>query len=589
MDHFLIDGIGFDEDSEREPVSGQGSMPQWLFPECEGLPSRRFVEETLAPISVLDEQLRHLYVNPAWVKVSGVPASAFLGRTLGEVLPDLQSPDDVLVEVLADGQPREATISGTTGVSSPLGQRLWRAVYHRVDLPGQGACLCGIGVEISSLRRYLDDLETAHQRLALLDAAATRVGTTLDVETTCQELVDLLAPSLTDMAAVALVEDEFTGAPPPPPGFLRLSKARGVAPSGMEWLLRQLGGPGPHVDVPRGVATRQCLDTGRPWLGNLASDELFQKVTVDPERTKLFRAAGIHSLLIAPLNATGRPVGIILLGRAGASQPFNDDDLMTIQALADRAALSIDSARRYSYEHTMALELQQALLSEPSTPHPAVEVAARYLPSGRSVLVGGDWYDSIPLADSRTLLVMGDVMGHGFQAAVAMSQYRSLLRTIAASGTSIDKILGEFDRQVAQLGLDRLATCLLAVMDPRAGTCTAASAGHLPPAVLRPGGIIEVLWLPAGPPIGTGLGGYQSLTTQIDCGSTLLLYTDGLVERRGTDIDISVQALEALSLSADGPLDDMLDTLLARLANGAYEDDVAILAARQRADPLAPP
>ncbi|QWA25737.1 PAS domain-containing protein [Streptomyces sp. JCM17656] len=181
----------------------------------------------MAPIVVLDSQLRHVYVNPAWVEVSGLPASAFLGRTLGEVLPDLRRPDDVLRDVLTDGQPREATISGTTGVASPLGQRLWRAVYHRVHLPEQGTCLCGIGVEITNLRRYLDDLETAHQRLALLDAAATRVGTTLDLETTCQELVDLLAPSLTDLAAVGIVEEEFTDAPPPSPGFLRLRKTRG--------------------------------------------------------------------------------------------------------------------------------------------------------------------------------------------------------------------------------------------------------------------------------------------------------------------------------------------------------------------------
>ncbi|MET7291252.1 SpoIIE family protein phosphatase [Streptomyces griseoloalbus] len=557
-------------------------MPQWNFPEGDGLPARQLVEGTLAPIVLLDARLRHLYVNPAWVKACGLPASAFLGRTLGEVLPNLQRPDDVLFEVLADGQPREATITGTTEISSPLGQRLWRAVYHRVDLPPQDACLCGIGVEISNLRRYLDDLETAHQRLALLDAAATRVGTTLDIETTCQELADFLAPSLADMAAVGIVEEDFTGAPPPPPGFLRLRKVRGSAPPGMEWLLHQMGGPGPYVDVPRGVATRHSLDSGRPWLGNLASDELFQKVTADPERTRIFRAAGIHSLLVAPLITAGRPVGVVLLGRAGASQPFDDDDLVTIQALAERAALSIDSARRYSHEHTMALELQRALLSEPRTPHPAVEVATRYLPSGRSVVVGGDWYDSIPLPGSRTLLVMGDVMGHGFQAAVAMSQYRSLLRTIATAGTGVDKILGEFDRQVAQLGLDRLATCLLAVMDPRAGTCTAASAGHLPPAVLRAGGSIEVLWLPAGPPIGTGLGGYEPFTVRMDRGTTLLLYTDGLVERRGTDIDVSVRALESLSLPADGPLDDLLDTFLTRLANGAYEDDVAILAARQR-------
>ncbi|QWA25738.1 SpoIIE family protein phosphatase [Streptomyces sp. JCM17656] len=176
---------------------------------------------------------------------------------------------------------------------------------------------------------------------------------------------------------------------------------------------------------------------------------------------------------------------------------------------------------------------------------------------------------------------MGDVMGHGFQAAVAMSQYRSLLRTIAASDAGVDRILDELDRQVAHLGLDRLATCLLAVLDPGAGTCTAASAGHLPPAVVRPDGSIEVLWLPAGPPIGTGLGGYESLTVQWNRGTTLLLYTDGLVERRGTDIDVSVQALETLSLPVHGPLADMLDTALARLANGAFEDDVAILTARR--------
>lgn len=555
-------------------------MPQWHFPEGDGLPVRQLVEGTLAPVVVLDGQLRHLYVNPAWVEASGVPATAFLGRTLGEVLPDLQCPDDVLFEVLADGQPREATVSGTTRVSSPLGQRLWRAVYHRVDLPERGACLCGIGVEISNLRRYLDDLETAHQRLALLDASTTRVGTTLDIATTCQELADFLTPSLADTAAVGIVEERFTGAPPPPPGFLRLRKMKGVALPGLEWLLRQLGGPGPHVDLPRGSAPRRCMDSGRPWLGNLASDELFQKVTVDPERAKIFRAAGIHSLLIAPLITAGRAVGVVLLGRAGTSPPFHADDVETVQALATRAAVSIDSARRYSYEHTMALELQRALLSEPSTPHTTVEVAARYLPCGDSVLVGGDWYDSIALPDSRTLLVMGDVMGHGFQAAVAMSQYRSLLRTIATSGMSADKILGGFDRRVAHVGLDRLATCLLTVMDSRAGTCTVASAGHLPPAIVRPSGSTEILWLPAGPPIGTGLGGYESITVRMERGTVPLLYTDGLVERRDTDIDVSVQALTALSLPIDGTLDDMLDTLLAQLTNSAYEDDVAILAAR---------
>lgn len=557
-------------------------MPQWHFPEGAGLPVRQLVESTLAPVVVLDGQLRHLYVNPAWVEASGVPATAFLGRTLGEVLPDLQCPDDVLFEVLADGQPREATVSGTTRVASPLGDRLWRAVYHRIDLPGQDACLCGISVEISNLRRYLDDLETAHQRLALLDASTTRVGTTLDIATTCQELADFLTPSLADTAAVGLVEEQFTGAPPAPSRLPEAAQDEGcgttgtgmaAAPTGWTRTTRR---PSPRLG-PTALHGQRAAMAGQPGLGRAVPEgDRGPRARQDLPR-------GRHPLAShRPLITAGRAVGVVLLGRAGTSPPFHDDDVETVQALAARAAVSIDSARRYSYEHTMALELQRALLSEPSAPHPTVEVAARYLPSGDSVLVGGDWYDSIALPDSRTLLVMGDVMGHGFQAAVAMSQYRSLLRTIATSGMSVDKILGEFDRRVAHVGLDRLATCLLAVMDSRAGTCTAASAGHLPPAIVRPSGSTEILWLPAGPPIGTGLGGYESITVRMERGTALLLYTDGLVERRDTDIDVSVQALATLSLPADRTLDDMLDTLLTHLTNSAYEDDVAILAARQR-------
>ncbi|MFF8873209.1 SpoIIE family protein phosphatase [Streptomyces massasporeus] len=556
--------------------------PSWPFADDASPVVRQLIEGTTAAVVILDEQLRHLYVNPAWVRVSGVPAEAFSGRTLREVLPDVHCPDGVMRQVLADGEPREVTLTGTTHVASPpRGRRLWRAVYHRLELPGWGACLAGVGVEISDLRRYLDDLETAHLRLALLDAAATRVGTTLDIETTCVELAELLVPSLADAAAAGIVEEDFHGAPPPPPGVVRLRKMKGSVPPELEWQLRQLGGPGPHVDLPRGSAARHCMNTGRPWLGNLASEELFQKVTVDPERAAIFRRSGIHSLLIVPLVAAGRSIGVVLLGRAGASEPFTEDDVETVQGLAARAAVSIDSARRYSREHTMALELQRALLSEPSSPHPGTEVAARYLPSGRRVLVGGDWYDSLPLPGSRTLLVMGDVMGHGFHAAVAMSQYRSLLRTVAASGMVVEKILDEFDRRAVHLGLDRLATCLLAVMDPQAGSCTLAGAGHPPPVLVRPGAGTEVLWLPAGPPIGTGLGGYESVTVPMERGATLLLYTDGLVERRGTDIDVSLQELAALRLPADGALDDLLDTLLSGMANGAYEDDVAILAARQ--------
>ncbi|MEU2062011.1 SpoIIE family protein phosphatase [Streptomyces sp. NPDC013455] len=580
--------------------------PSWLFPEVQAqaprimggevfIPSadgartpcecgflRGIIEGTLAPVVLLDRHLRCLYVNPAWSRVTGVPAAAFLGRTIGEVLPDVQAPDDVLIEVLADGRPRDVTLAGTTRVPSPVGRRLWRAVFHRLQTDGHVVGVCGIAVEISNLRQYLDDLENAHQRLALLDAAATRVGTTLDVEATCAELADFLAPSLADVAAVGIVEDTFLGTPPPAPGMLRLRKMKLSGPPELQRHLGELGGPGPHVDLPRGSAFRRCIDSGRPWLGNQASDELFHKVVLDPARVRIFRTAGVHSVLIVPLPTAGRSVGTVMLMRIGQSPPFSKDDILTAQGVAARAAVSIDSARRYSHEHTMTLELQRALLSEPDRPHPTVEVATRYLPSGRSALVGGDWYDSVALPDCRTLLVMGDVMGHGFQAAVAMSQYRSVLRTVAAAGLPVDAMLTEADRRAARIGLDRVATCLLVLLDTEAGTCTAATAGHLPPLVIRPNGSAGLMHLPAGPPLGTELGDYEMTTFACEPGSVLLLYTDGLVEQRGVDIDDSVNALTTMGLSADDSLEHLLDTCLSRLTNGMCDDDIALLAARRR-------
>lgn len=583
--------------------------PSWLFPQgqvhappnmgtdpfiplvdgtltsCECGLLRGIVEGTSAPVVILDRHLRYLYVNPAWTRVTGIPAATFLGKTFGEVLPDVQAPDDVLIEVFADGQPREVTLNGTTRIPSPVGRRLWRAVFHRLEVQGHVAGVCGIGVEVSNLRQYLDDLENAHQRLALLDAVATRVGTTLDVEATCAELANFLAPSLADVAAVGIVEEEFFGVPPPAPGLLRLRKMKLTAPSELQRHLREFGGPEPYVDLPRGSVTRRCIESGRPWLGNLASDELFQKITLDPERVRIFRSAGVHSVLIVPLPMAGRCVGIVLLMRVGVSPPFGDDDILTVQGVVARAGAAIDSAHRYSHEHTMTLELQRALLSEPDSTHPTVEVATRYLPSGRSALVGGDWYDSIALPDHRTLLVMGDVMGHGFQAAVAMSQYRSVLRTVAAAGLPVDAMLTEADRRSARIGLDRAATCLLVLVDPKAGTCTAATAGHLPPLVIHPNGSTGLLHLPAGPPIGTELGDYEMTTFAFEPGSVLLLYTDGLVEQRGVDIDDSVRSLAEMGLSADDPLDHLLDTLLTQLTSGICDDDIALLAARRQQGP----
>jgi serine phosphatase RsbU (regulator of sigma subunit) len=226
--------------------------------------------------------------------------------------------------------------------------------------------------------------------------------------------------------------------------------------------------------------------------------------------------------------------------------------------------------------------MQRAFLATPHTPGPGVEIASRYLPAGRGAEVGGDWFDAVALPSGRTLLVVGDVMGHGVRAAAAMSEYRSLLRALALQGLSPDRLLTEADRTAHALDLDRVATCVLALLDPAAERAVLATAGHVPPLLVRPDSDAELADLPVGPPLGTGSGGYAARHCPLPSGSLLLAYTDGLVERRGQDIDTGLAALTATPVAARHALPDVLNTVLDRLAPGNSEDDVTLLAARTR-------
>ncbi len=174
---------------------------------------------------------------------------------------------------------------------------------------------------------------------------------------------------------------------------------------------------------------------------------------------------------------------------------------------------------------------------------------------------------------------MGDVMGHGVEAAVDMSNYRSTLRYVAVMDLPPHRILRQLDALIADQANARPATCVLALADPARARWTFASAGHLPPALLtaEASALVDV---PTGPPLGTGVGGYEQTTVELRADHALLLYTDGLVERRGEDIDVSLARLSELRPPVDGPLDAMLDGALAALAPHAAEDDIALLAAR---------
>ncbi|MCP3819702.1 SpoIIE family protein phosphatase [Streptomyces sp. A3M-1-3] len=404
-------------------------------------------------------------------------------------------------------------------------------------------------------------------RLRTTEQAIERIGTTLDERTTCVELARFLCPWLCDAAAVDLLgEDGAAKLPVPPETPLRRSATAG-RPDLLEPQATQYGAPDPESGPSVSV---RALDAGHPITSTAAV------------------SGGVALAAVSvPLLAHGRIYGVLLAVRAGDA--FTDHETATIHYAARLAAVHLGHARRHAETQATALNLQRALLAEPGRPHPNLELATRYLPSGSTALVGGDWFETVRLHYGRTLLVMGDVMGHGIAAAVDMNAYRSMLRYVASTDLPPHRVLRQLDAAVSEDGARRPATCLLARVDPARGIATFASAGHLPPVVFTSEGTADVLHVPVGPPLGTGLGGYELVTRELEAPETLLMFTDGLVERRGEDIDVSLSRLAGLRMTAGASVDEILDEVLARLDAHHAEDDVAVLAARFRHRPAPPP
>ncbi|MFI8461846.1 SpoIIE family protein phosphatase [Kitasatospora sp. NPDC085464] len=520
-------------------------------------------------VAVLDERLRWVYLNPAFTTATGLRRADLLGRTAEATA--FAPATTTLRRVLDDGLDREHGTGGPDGVGHPVPPGL-RVRYRPLRHAGRTTGVIVVVLDDPDpARERLRELEQARARLALLDDAAERIGTTLDVGTTCAELAAFAVPGLADLAVVDVLPPEaepFRAGHGTPQ---RLHRAAVRSVPALTDALADLARPGESIRHREGSAATRSLGGGIAVLTEPGPEDACP--------------AGTASLLVLPLAARGGQVGLLTLGRTAATPPFTSDEAALLGDLAARAATGIDNARRYTRSQGIALELQRALLSEPGNPHQNLALASRYLPSGTTTVVGGDWYETVRLPFGRTLLAMGDVMGHGVEAAVDMSHYRSALRDIAGMDLPPHRILRQLDTVISADDSARPATCLLALADPGRGRWTLSSAGHLPPALISPGRPTELLHLPSGPPLGTGLGGYEQTTHPLTPDETLLLYTDGLVERRGEDIDVSLDRLAALRLPATGDLDDLLDAVLHALVPPpapAAEDDIAILAARAK-------
>ncbi|MFD8932916.1 SpoIIE family protein phosphatase [Streptomyces mirabilis] len=583
---------------------GQDAGTRWLVSVTDigtlssGAPNGAVRESLLARapigIAVYDPQLRCTWVSDVMERHVGVARDRWFGRRLKDLFPGFEA--EALESVM-----RQVLLSGPTKVHEyrawPLADQgrahLFSASFFCLqDADGKALGVCSMSVDVTGNRR-------ARERLAILSEASTRIGSTLDLMRTGQELADLAVPLLADIAVVDLMESVPFGLEP---------SARIGTTSGRRPVLRRAGVASLDLGVLGLTAVREevihvpptssfgaALRTGRSHLEPVLDTYAGPWVDHDPTRAQKVRDSGIHSLMVVPIRARRCVLGLAVFGRSEEPTPFQEDDLLLAEELVTRAALSLDNALQYARQRTAALTLQRDLLPHHVGGGAALDVASRYVPADMDHGVGGDWFDVIKLSGARVALVVGDVVGHGINAAATMGRLRIAVRTLADMELPPHELLAHLDDTVRRLSEEDAdapdqtpaavgATCLYAVYDPVTRRCTMARAGHPPPAIIDPQGDITFPDMPAGAPLGLGLGlvPFESVELELPEGTLIALYTDGLVESRDDDIDVGLDRLGAALAESGSSLEDLCSQVIETLPTQAPADDVTLLLARTR-------
>ncbi|MFI9761668.1 SpoIIE family protein phosphatase [Streptomyces sp. NPDC051963] len=346
-----------------------------------------------------------------------------------------------------------------------------------------------------------------------------------------------------------------------------------------------------HVQVAVTGRLAELLLAGRPVFGDAPGIAPAVAELLGPTVQVQGSLPPGRRLIVAPLHGRRHLMGTVVLLRRPGRPAFTGDDLLVASQLATHTALGVQKAVMYGYEASVADTLQHRMLPS-SLPEPAgIRMASRYLPASKTAQVGGDWYDAIPLPGNRVALIVGDVMGHSLASAAIMGQLRTIVQTLAGLDLPPHEVLHHLDEQAQRLGGDHIATCLYAVYDPISHRLLMANAGHPPALLLRPDGQVDVVRVPPGAPIGVGGVAFESTEMPAPTGAALLLYTDGLVESRDTDIGTGVTALRAhLKGTAHelgaASLEPLCDHVLGNLGPGTRDDDIALLVARFEGFPM---
>lgn len=547
-------------------------------------------------LGMIDNELRYVFVNDALAEFNGVPAKDHIGRRVGELVraADGGEYEKHLRNVLESGEPLSNVLIGTRSRGQQDRDKVWSVSFFRLtDREGKVLGLGGLVVEVTERETALLEASAFRHRLALVNRATSRLGTTLEMGQTARELTDFVVPDFADAASVEIRKDFLDGGRSPsadePVTTVRLA-GRSLLTGGTAGRMLFSGSRTEHVHEV-GSRSHGSLSTGRPWRSEQPDRSALAELAHLEGEAGPPRKTALGSVIVAPLVARGRALGLVEFARSAERAPLDEEDLKVAEELAARAALSLDNARLYAEERRVAVALQRNMLPDDKDlpQRPGLEIAYYYRASSRSAKVGGDWFDVIPLSGHRIALVVGDMMGHDIQAAAGMGQMRTAMHTLARLDLEPVDLLSRLDKIVEISPAMQYATCVYAVYNTVTRECGIANAGHPAPVLWHPDRTTEMVPVGSGVPLGIGLG--SSEFTVVDLllpeNSALVLYTDGLIERRHQDVDVGIETMREVLASSDpsGSLQQQCDNVVAELKEPTDDDDLAVLMASTPAMP----
>ncbi|MER7347434.1 SpoIIE family protein phosphatase [Streptomyces aurantiacus] len=533
-------------------------------------------------------------IAPGFALHTDFPGADELAGRLPEILPSMSVGESarIVAQVLELGYPvLEFSQHDRVPVTPDWGvpRRAERQARRR---RADAAAAAGLTPAPGAPEDDAEDLEYAavRERLEFLNEVSGRIGSSLDLSRTIQEVSRAVVPRFTDVAGTYLREQVVAGEgfPEGAPDETTLWHRVAVEHTDEPGRWDDVVPVGESMPFPAHTPFFQCMTSGEPVLVPRITEEMGNAIASQFEKRDIRPLINHRSMLVVPLKARNVVLGFMILLRHRERPVFNDMDRVTGAELAARAGLVLDNARMYTYQESVADTLQDSMLPHIQPRMSGCDIATRYLPGTLLGRVGGDWFDSVKLPGARTALVVGDVMGHGLNSAAMMGQLRTAVQTMAALDLPPAQLLRNLDDLAQRLGEHYLATCLYAVYDPIAGELHLANAGHIPPVLVRAlDGRSELLDLPTGAPIGVGGVPFESVRVRVEPGDRLLMCTDGLVEVRGEDIGVGLATLVESAAHPAASMDDACDTIIRALAatfseagRGGRKDDVALLMAR---------